>query len=74
MLIWLILVPVIAAACIGLLKTPGRLTALISAAISLILGTYAVLAPECCSECLSTFCGTPIQLTLGLPTAASWCC
>ena len=26
MLIWLILVPVIAAACIGLLKTPGRLT------------------------------------------------
>ena len=67
MLIWLILVPVIAAACIGLLKTPGRLTALISAAISLILGTYAVLAPECCSECLSTFCGTPIQLTLGLP-------
>ena len=67
MLIWLILVPVIAAACIGLLKTPGRLTALISAAITLILGTYAVLAPECCSECLSTFCGTPVQLTLELP-------
>ena len=67
MLIWLILVPVIAAACIGLLKTPGRLTALISAAISLILGAYAVLAPECCSECLSTFCGSPVQLTLELP-------
>ena len=67
MLIWLILVPVIAAACIGLLKTPGRLTALVSAAISLLLGTYAVLAPEGCSECLSSFCGTPVQLTLALP-------
>ena len=67
MLIWLILVPVIAAACIGLLKTPGRLTALISAAITLVLGTYAVLAPECCSECLSSFCGSPVQLTLSLP-------
>ena len=67
MLIWLILVPVIAAACIGLLKTPGRLTALISAAITLILGTYAVLAPECCSSCLSTMGDTPLQLTLSLP-------
>ncbi len=67
MLIWLILVPVIAAACIGLLKTPGRLTALISAVISLILGGFAVLAPDCCSECLTSFCGTPMQLTLGLP-------
>ncbi len=67
MLIWLILVPVIAAACIGLLKTPGRLTALISAVISLILGGFAVLAPDCCSECLTNFCGTPMQLTLGLP-------
>ena len=66
MLIWLILVPVIAAACIGLLKTPGRLTALISAAITLILGTYAVLAPEGCS-CLSTLGDTPLQLTLALP-------
>ncbi|MBR3902074.1 MAG: hypothetical protein IKJ29_00275 [Akkermansia sp.] len=67
MLIWLILIPVIAAACIGLLKTPGRLTALVSASLTLILGMYAILAPECCSECLSTFCGTPVQLTLGLP-------
>ncbi len=67
MLIWLILVPVIAAACIGLLKTPGRLTALISAAITLILGTYAVLAPECCNECLTTICGTELQFTLALP-------
>ena len=67
MLIWLILVPVIAAACIGLLKAPGRITALISAAISLVLGAFAVLAPDCCSECLTTFCGTPLQLTLALP-------
>ena len=67
MLIWLILIPVIAAACIGLLKTPGRLTALVSAACTLVLGAYAALAPECSSECLSTFCGTPVQLTMGLP-------
>ena len=67
MLIWLILVPVIAAACIGLLKAPGRLTAMLSAAISLILGVLAVLAPECCRECLSSTCGTPLQLTLALP-------
>ena len=67
MLIWLILIPVIAAACIGLLKTPGRLTALISAAITLILGTYAVLAPECCNNCLSTVGETSLQLTLALP-------
>ena len=67
MLIWLILVPVIAAACIGLLKTPGRLTALVSAAITLLLGVCAVLAPEGCSECLSTIGGTPVQLTLALP-------
>ena len=67
MLIWLILVPVIAAACIGLLKTPGRITALISAVLTLILGVLAVLAPDCCNECLTTFCGTPLQLTLALP-------
>ncbi len=67
MLTWLILIPVIAAACIGLLKTPGRATALLSAVLTLILGAYAILAPECCSECLSTFCGTPVQLTMNLP-------
>ncbi|MBR2313622.1 MAG: hypothetical protein IKA55_02080 [Akkermansia sp.] len=67
MLIWLILIPVIAAACIGLLKTPGRATALVSAVLTLILGAYAILAPQCCSECLTTFCGSPVQFTLDLP-------
>ena len=68
MLIWLILVPVIAAACIGLLKTPGRLTALISAIITLVLGAAAILCPECCAEsCTGTFLGMPTQLTLALP-------
>ncbi|MBR1981240.1 MAG: hypothetical protein IKA23_00640 [Akkermansia sp.] len=67
MLIWLILIPVIAAACIGLLKTPGRATALVSAVLTLILGVYAILAPQCCSECLTTFCGSPVQFTLDLP-------
>ena len=67
MLIWLILVPVIAAACIGLLKAPGRITAMLSAIISLVLGVCAILAPECCQSCLSTLCGSPLQLTLALP-------
>ncbi len=71
MLIWLILVPVIAAALIGLLRTPGRLTAITAAAIMLVLGVVSIigatLCPSCCNECLSTFCGTPIQFTLELP-------
>lgn len=67
MLIWLILIPVLAAACIGLLKAPGRPTAVVSAALSLVLGLSAILLPESCSECLSTFGETPIQFTLALP-------
>lgn len=67
MLIWLILIPVIAAACIGLLRTPGRLTALVSATLTLILGLYAILTPDATGETFTTFCGTPLQLTLALP-------
>ena len=37
MLIWLILIPVIAAALIGLLRRPGRATATVAAAIMLVL-------------------------------------
>ncbi|MDO5450897.1 MAG: proton-conducting transporter membrane subunit [Akkermansia sp.] len=51
MLIWLILIPVIAAALIGLAKAPGRLTALVSAAITLILGLGAVFCPHCGQCC-----------------------
>lgn len=71
MLIWLILVPVIAAALIGLLRTPGRFTAITAAAIMLVLGVGAIigstLCPACSAACLSTFCGEPIQFTLSLP-------
>ncbi len=69
MLIWLILVPVIAAALIGLLKTPGRATALVSAAITLILGVWAVRDYSLCSvqyadSVWSTFCAMNLQFTL----------
>ncbi len=47
MLIWLILIPVLAAALIGLLRTPGRATALAAATATLILGVWAV----CCYSC-----------------------
>ena len=67
MLIWLILIPVLAAACIGLLKAPGRATAAVSAALTLVLGITAILLPESCSECLSTFAEVPVQFTLALP-------
>ena len=68
MLIWLILIPVIAAACIGLLRTPGRATALLSAGLTLVLGLCAVLSPaDGCHDCLSSFCGMPLQLSLALP-------
>ncbi len=43
MLIWLILIPLIASACIGFLRTPGRATALLSASLTLILGVTAIL-------------------------------
>ncbi|MDO5469996.1 MAG: proton-conducting transporter membrane subunit [Akkermansia sp.] len=44
MLIWLIIVPVIAAALIGLLKAPGRATALVSATFTLIMGVWAFIS------------------------------
>ncbi|MBR5895515.1 MAG: hypothetical protein IKZ13_08240 [Akkermansia sp.] len=58
MLIWLIIVPVIAAALIGLLKAPGRATALVSAAFTLIMGVWAFIQttffPEVDINCWST--------------------
>ncbi len=73
MLIWLIIVPVIAAALIGLAKAPGRLTALASATFTLIMGLWAVISTtfcDCCcttSSCWSTFAGHDLQFTLDLP-------
>lgn len=69
MLIWLILVPVIASALIGLLRTPGRATALASATITLILGLGAIAAMVFCDEvsCLSDICGLHTQFSLQAP-------
>ena len=72
MLIWLILVPVIAAALIGLAKAPGRATALASATFTLIMGLWAVISttinPDCANcACWSTFAGNDLQFTLSLP-------
>ncbi len=71
MLIWLILIPVIAAALIGLLRTPGRATALASATATLILGAWAVCCYDCCPETAyatwSTIGGMDLQFTLGSP-------
>ena len=63
MLIWLIIVPVVASMLIGFLRTPGRATALLSAAITLVLGVAAVVAHHVCGEasCLSEFCGLKTQ-------------
>ena len=71
MLIWLIIVPVIAASLIGLLKAPGRATALVSATFTLIMGVWAFISatfcPECCTECWSTIGGRELWFTLDLP-------
>lgn len=72
MLIWLILVPVIAAALIGLAKAPARATALASATFTLIMGLWAVISTAMCPECTncacwSTFAGHDLQFTLELP-------
>ena len=64
MLIWLILIPVLAAACIGLLKTPGKLTALISATLTLILGLVALWAEYYCGCCDGCDSGSMLQLTI----------
>ncbi|MBR5887113.1 MAG: hypothetical protein IKZ07_02785 [Akkermansia sp.] len=72
MLIWLIIVPVIAAALIGLLKMPGRATALVSATFTLIMGVWAFICttffPEsCCIDCWSQVGGRELWLSLELP-------
>lgn len=70
MLIWLIIVPVIASALIGLLKAPGKPTALLSATLTLVLGLWAVISSGCaesCTACWTHFGDTDLQFTLGLP-------
>lgn len=72
MLIWLIIVPIVASLLIGFLRTPGRATALLSAALTLALGIAAVVTAYCCpaSPCLSEFFGFKTQFVL-LPPMGS---
>ena len=55
MLIWLVLIPLIATALIGLCKAPARPTALLSAALTLALGIWALVSFDGCSSCWSRF-------------------
>lgn len=64
MLIWLVLIPLIAAALIGLCKAPARSTALLSASLTLALGIWALVSFDGCSSCWSRFEGMDLQLTL----------
>ena len=64
MLIWLVLIPLIAAALIGLCKAPARPTALLSATLTLALGIWALVSFDGCSSCWSRFEGMDLQLTL----------
>lgn len=74
MLIWLILIPILASALIGLLKLPGRATALASAVITLILGVAAILSysvADCSCDglrtCWEVIGSTKLQFTLAMP-------
>ena len=69
MLLWLVLVPIIACALIGLCKMPARITALVSASITLVLGVAAVIfaAGSEHPEALSQFLGHDLQMHLDLP-------
>ena len=74
MLIWLILIPVIASALIGLCRTPGRATALASAGLTLVLGVGAILCGLFCEQsqaCLSTFCGWHTVFSLQMPMSSA---
>ena len=64
MLIWLVLIPLIATALIGLCKAPARPTALLSATLTLALGIWALVSFDGCSSCWSRFEGMDLQLTL----------
>ena len=64
MLIWLVLIPLIASALIGLCKAPARPTAMLSATLTLALGIWALVSFDDCASCWSRFQGLDLQLTL----------
>lgn len=74
MLIWLILIPVLASALIGICRTPGRATALLSATLTLVLGLGCIIYQGVVSDascCLNEFCGQSTVFTLSMPMSAA---
>ncbi|MCC8020730.1 MAG: hypothetical protein LIO63_01905 [Akkermansia sp.] len=69
MLVWLIIIPVLAAFLIGLARFPARPVSLLAAAFTLVLGVAAVVFYDACPEWWSCVGGIPLQLTLGPPLA-----
>lgn len=65
MLIWLVLIPLIAALLIGICKAPARATALLSATFTLIVGMWALTSFDDSSKDYWTqFAGMDLQFTL----------
>jgi len=62
MLIWLILIPAIAAALIGLARLPGRPIAILSASLTFLISICAITCGDSASSAQSAF-----QFTLDLP-------
>lgn len=69
MLIWLILIPVLASALIGLCKLPARPVAMLSSLITLILGVCAVVGYDASSAQWNSLLGMDLQFTLAPPMA-----
>lgn len=67
MLTLIVAVPVIAAALIGLLKTPGKPTAIIAAAVMLILSACAIFGCNACCGSSCTEAPALCNLSLDLP-------
>ncbi len=64
MLLWLILLPVMASALIGLCKFPGRATAIVSASLSMLLTLLALFGLDCSSCCEASSTHLSLELPL----------
>ena len=64
MLIWLILIPIIASASIGICNFPARGTAIFSGLLSLLIGVWAIVSFDGNPEFWQNFMGHELQFTL----------
>ena len=67
MLIWLILVPLIASGLIGICKSPARITAVLSAIFTLLMGILALVTFDTNPNLWTHFLGEELQLTMAAP-------